>query len=149
MHPDEDEDFALPDDADTDGVVYPADVQPPEEMLAEPPPQAVSAPINIVEERPKMAEPPLLVEEFARKYYEQQNEQPKEYIPPPMTERQVSSREAEMRAGAARVKHFEDQKKLRPPPVRDPHEGTTTPVFRPGDYVPTHPALTKLAQSGG
>lgn len=59
------------------------------------------------------------------------------YTPPPMTERQLTAREAELEAGRKAVARAEEQKRLYPPPPVDAaKEGFTTPVYRPGGDVP-------------
>lgn len=61
--------------------------------------------------------------------------------PPPgppaaMTERQRNQIELEMEAGRRSVAKHAAQQANRPQPKPDKSEGTTTPVFRPEDYVP-------------
>ncbi len=58
------------------------------------------------------------------------------YKPPPMTERQRSRIEAEMAAGRRVQERHAAQAAARPVPPRDPSEGTSTPVHRPGNLVP-------------
>lgn len=68
---------------------------------------------------------------------------PKEHIPPPRTERQMSQLEAELNAGRAAQQRHAEQVASRPVPVKDVSEGFTTPVHRPGNLVPdpTKPAI--------
>ncbi len=56
--------------------------------------------------------------------------------PQPATNRQLERTRLEIEAGQRRVAANEAQAKLRPQPVREVSDGTTTPVFRPQDYVP-------------
>jgi len=66
------------------------------------------------------------------------------YVPPPMTERQLSAREQELEAGRRAVKKAEEQLALRPQPVADPKtEGFSTPAHRPNNMVPD-PVTGKL-----
>jgi len=66
------------------------------------------------------------------------------YVPPPMTERQLSAREQELEAGRRAVKKAEEQLALRPQPVANPKtEGFTTPAHRPNNMVPD-PVTGKL-----
>lgn len=72
---------------------------------------------------------------------------PKEYVPPPMTERQLSQRELEFAAGRKSQERAVAQEAGRPQPKQDVSEGFTTPVHRPGDFVPginsKDPAITR------
>lgn len=159
----------IEEDTDTDGVQYPpadTEASPPDH---DPPPQELTsreaemaagaaavakhtnpaAPINIAEpEAPR----PLLVEDFIEKMNSERNMPVKEYVPPPVTEKQHSARSAEMEAGRKRVAHYEEQKKLRlaaaalQQQATDPREGTSTPVFRPREFVPVDPALSRLSR---
>lgn len=62
---------------------------------------------------------------------------PKEYVPPPRTERQMTALEEELAAGARAVARAKAQQEAsRPAPVDMNKEGFTTPVYRPGDVVP-------------
>lgn len=79
--------------------------------------------------------------EFVRKVMAQRAEDEKEPPPPPpLTERQRSQLEAEMARGKEALKKHEEnlaaQRAAQAAAPRDPAEGTTTPVFRPEDYVP-------------
>lgn len=142
---DEDEAPALvveEDTADIDGVQYPADVEPPEEVVAAQP-KPESELITIKDERTPAQ---ISVDDFVAKVMAERNTPEPVYAPPPMTERQLSAREAELAAGAKRVKHFEEQRKIHAPAPRDPTEGSSIPVFRPPDFVPVDPALKKLPQ---
>ena len=66
------------------------------------------------------------------------------YVPPPMTERQLSAREQELEAGRRAVKKAEEQLALRPQPVADPKtDGFSTPAHRPNNMVPD-PVTGKL-----
>lgn len=62
---------------------------------------------------------------------------PKEYIPPPRTERQMSQLEEELEAGRRAQQKAQAQYDSRPILQADPHkEGFTTPVYRPDGMVP-------------
>ena len=76
---------------------------------------------------------------------------PPPYVPPPMTDSQKSALQEEMEAGARAVAKAEASRiraghPLLPPP-KDNNEGLTTPVHRPGEFVPglysKDPAITK------
>lgn len=69
-----------------------------------------------------------------RKHAEQSK--PKEYIPPPRTPRQMEALQEELEAGRRAQQRAQDQLAARPAPERDPNEGFTNPVHRPGDVVP-------------
>lgn len=58
------------------------------------------------------------------------------YKPPPMTERQRTHLEEEQAAGRRARERHEQELASRPSPPRDPSEGTTNPVQRPGGAVP-------------
>lgn len=131
--------LAVEDDADTDGVQYPADVEAPEEVEAAPAPE--SELVKIVDDR---TEAQITVDDFVAKVMAERNTPEPVYTPPPMTERQMSARDAELNAGRLRVKHFEEQKARAVPAPRDPTEGTSIPVFRPPDHVPVAPELKRL-----
>jgi hypothetical protein len=65
--------------------------------------------------------------------------QPKvEYVPPTPTPRQAEKIKQEMEAGAKRTAYFQEQERLRAQIKPDVNEATTTPVFRPKDFVPKH-----------
>lgn len=72
---------------------------------------------------------------------------PVEYIPPPRTPRQMAQLEAELAAGRKTQQRAAEQLAHRPAPERDRNEGLTTPVHRPGDFVPglnsKDPAITR------
>jgi hypothetical protein len=72
---------------------------------------------------------------------------PKEYVPPPRTERQMSALEEELEAGRRAQQKAEAQQASRPVPPADPKEGFTTPAYRPGDRVPD-PVTGKLGAFG-
>jgi hypothetical protein len=58
-------------------------------------------------------------------------------VPPaPLTDRQKQQIADEQEAGRRSLAKHAEQQKARPAPVREPTEGTSNPVFRPGDYVP-------------
>lgn len=57
-------------------------------------------------------------------------------VPPPIPPALLDQRHAEMEAGRKMVAHHNSLKALRPQPKANSNEGTTTPVFRPGDYIP-------------
>lgn len=61
---------------------------------------------------------------------------PKEYVPPARTARQQETLEAELAAGRRTQEKAEAQQASRPPPEKSRNEGFTTPVHRPGDFVP-------------
>lgn len=65
-----------------------------------------------------------------------ENNKPVEYVPPPRTARQMTQLEAELNAGRASQQRAEAQQVNRPVQPKDPNEGFTTPVHRPGDVVP-------------
>lgn len=69
------------------------------------------------------------------------------YVPPPMTDGMRARIEEEQAAGRRAVEKHAAQQASRPVPVRDPSEGFTTPVYRPGDVVPdpTVPASSGFA----
>lgn len=66
----------------------------------------------------------------------------KVYVPPAMTERQLSNREEELEAGRKAVARAEAQKASRPVPKVDLKEGFTTPVYRPDNVVPDPMLMT-------
>ena len=77
-----------------------------------------------------------------------ENNKPKEYVPPPRTERQMSALQEELEAGRRAQARAEAQKLAAAPvPPPSPNEGFTTPVYRPGDVVPdpTIPAANSVA----
>jgi hypothetical protein len=53
--------------------------------------------------------------------------------PAPPTKRQRTQIELEQEAGRKAIERHEAQAANRPVPQKDPHEGSMTPVFRPGD----------------
>lgn len=67
---------------------------------------------------------------------------------PVLTDRQRSTIEQEMAAGAARVKFFEEQNAKRPAPEPDPAEGRNTPVFRPEAYTEEKGNVSKGLSTG-
>ncbi len=70
------------------------------------------------------------------------------YVPPPMTERQLSAREQELEAGRNAVARAKAQADARPQPAADPvKEGFSTKVYRPGQSVPD-PVTGKLGTFG-
>lgn len=103
-------------------------------------------------EAPPEPEPTSIMEVASRGYDALQEAfakhnaiKPKEYVPPPRTERQMSALEEELEAGRRRVAQNEAQQASRPQPKPEPaKEGFTTPVYRPGDMVPdpTSPATS-------
>jgi hypothetical protein len=72
---------------------------------------------------------------------------PKEYVPPPRTERQMTQLQEELEAGRRTQQRAEAQQASRPVPKKDVSEGFTTPAYRPGDLVPdpTIPAIHGVA----
>lgn len=80
------------------------------------------------------------VREFMQKVVEartarEKAEQP--VPPPPMTDRQKAAIAEEQEAGRRALARHAESQKLRPPPVREKSDGSSNPVFRPGDYVPS------------
>jgi hypothetical protein len=67
---------------------------------------------------------------------EARNRPKPEPFTPPRTARQQETVDAEMAAGQRRTAHFAEQEKLRQQLAPDPNAATTTPVHRPGDWVP-------------
>lgn len=99
-----------------------------------PPVSASDDPIKIAE-----TEDERKVREFMEKVVQarQAKEKAEQPVPPPpMTERQRAAIEEEQAAGRRALARHAEQQKLRPPPVREKSDGTSNPVFRPGDYVP-------------
>lgn len=86
---------------------------------------------------------PLTIEALQAMMTARSNEKPKEYVPPPRTERQRTALEEEMEAGRQRVAFNEAQKASRPQmsAADRAHEvkingnpvQTSTPVMRPTD----------------
>lgn len=74
--------------------------------------------------------------DFVAKIMEERNKPEPVYVPPAQHPRQVEQTRLEMEAGAKRVAENEVEQGNRPVPVRDPSEGTSTPVYRPVDFVP-------------
>lgn len=74
------------------------------------------------------------------------------YVPPPMTERQLSAREEELEAGRRAVARNEVQLANRPTPDRNAleiaAEGQTNPVYRPANLVPD-PTIPATPGIGG
>lgn len=89
-----------------------------------------------------------LAEQF-REHARKTAENKKAYVPPPMTERQLSNREEEMAAGRKAVERAQAQKDSRPMPKADVKEGFTTPVYRPGDVVPDPKMLAPSGFAAG
>lgn len=72
---------------------------------------------------------------------------PPPYVPPPMTERQLTSLQEEMQAGARAVARAQASKiRAGHPLLPQANEPLTTPVYRPNDHVPgmnsKDPAIT-------
>lgn len=93
------------------------------------------------DEPPTDEEPLVSVMAKGRAYLEQKFREhaakPKvEYVPPPMTAGMRERIEEEQAAGRRVVEKHAAQQAARPAPPRDPSEGFTTPVYRPGDVVP-------------
>lgn len=60
-----------------------------------------------------------------------------DYVPPPMTDRQKSALQEEMQAGARAVAKAQAQShRASHPLLPQPNEPLTTPVHRPGEFVP-------------
>lgn len=70
--------------------------------------------------------------------FRRHNEQnkPKEYVPPPRTERQMTALQEELEAGRRTQARAQAQQDARPPTPPNPNEGFTTPAYRPGNLVP-------------
>lgn len=71
-----------------------------------------------------------------REHMEAEKAKKEAYKPPPMTDRQRANLEAEMAAGRRAQERHAAAAAARPVPPRDPSEGTSTPVHRPGNLVP-------------
>lgn len=75
---------------------------------------------------------------FMQQLSEARNPPVKEYKTPPVPKAVQTQTELEMAAGRKRVAEFQqmevERQALSPKP--EPHAATTTPVFRPADYVP-------------
>ena len=100
------------------------------------------APVNIREVAARGYD--ALQEQFRR---HNENSKPKEYTPPPRTDRQMSALQEELEAGARRVAATVAQQAAALPNTTDLRkEGFTTPVYRPNDVVPD-PIIDK--PSGG
>lgn len=79
----------------------------------------------------------------------QEKAKPVAYVPPPRTERQMSSLEAELEAGRRTQQRAEAQQANRPPPeAPKANDGFTTPVYRPDNMVPD-PMMGPGAHGGG
>lgn len=76
------------------------------------------------------------IEEVHRQIIEMRNQKPVEYVPPPVPQGIKDKTNLELEEGRRRnaMALAERQKAL--PPKKDPSEGTTDPVYRPGDHVP-------------
>ncbi len=85
-------------------------------------------------------------EQLHAAFEQQRDAKVKAYVPPPMTERQLSAREEEFEAGRRAVARATAQLANRPAPTPNALElsaaGQNTPVFRPGTLVPD-PTIAK------
>jgi len=85
-------------------------------------------------------------EQLHAAFEQQRDAKVKAYVPPPMTERQLSAREEEFEAGRRAVARATAQLANRPAPTPNALElsaaGQNTPVFRPGSLVPD-PTIAK------
>lgn len=110
------------------------------ELAAAPPP---SEPVPIADVAARGYD---ALHEAFRKHNE--NNKPKEYVPPPRTDRQMAALQEELEAGRRTQQRAEAQQAAsRPAPTDLNKEGFTTPVYRPNDVVPD-PVTGKLGQSG-
>lgn len=66
----------------------------------------------------------------------QRNAKPPVYVAPPLPPGIAEKTRLEIEEGRKRNAMAEEAKATRPQPKPDKTEGTTTPVFRPGDFVP-------------
>jgi hypothetical protein len=73
---------------------------------------------------------------FVEKVLANRNKVEPVYTPPPPPAQIAEQTRLEMAEGARRVALAAEAQKVRPAPKRDPSQGTTTPVYRPKDYVP-------------
>ena len=64
------------------------------------------------------------------------NVQPQTYTPPPVPAGIAEKTRLEIEEGQKRVAMAEAQKQNRPAPKKEPDATTTTPVYRPADFVP-------------
>lgn len=76
------------------------------------------------------------LQEFIKKVHAARAAKPVEQAPPAPSPRQAERTNAELEAGRRRVAYAAEQASNRPRVVRDKTEGSTTPVYRPGDHVP-------------
>lgn len=97
------------------------------------------------DEAEKKNDEPVNIMNLAGKGYDQLHEAMRkaqeankkpEYVPPPMTERQLTAREEELEAGRRSQRKAQEQWDNRPQPKAPVSEGFTTPVYRPNDVVP-------------
>lgn len=88
------------------------------------------------------------MEYLHRKLREHANKPKLVYTPPPITESMAERIREEQEAGKRAVAKHAAQQASRPQPPRDPKEGFTNPVYRPGDVVPD-PALPAGASAAG
>src|ERR1017187_2285146 len=75
-------------------------------------------------------------DDFVAKVLANRNKVEPVYIPPPVPPAVAAHTQLEMAEGAKRVALSVEAQKARPVPKRDASQGTSTPVYRPKDYVP-------------
>jgi len=75
-------------------------------------------------------------DDFVAKVLANRNKVEPVYVPPPVPQAIATQTQLEMAEGAKRVALATEAQKNRPVPKRDPSQGTSTPVYRPKDYVP-------------
>lgn len=76
-------------------------------------------------------------DDLIRLLAEHRNKPVETYTPPGPTARQKSQTELEMEAGRKRSEWYAAQAANRPPQEPPKNEGSMTPVYRPGDHVPS------------
>lgn len=91
-----------------------------------------------VPDEPPKTEAEQRKEAFVARVMEIRNKPVANVVLAPATPRQLNQTQLEMAAGQRAVARHQQQEAARPRPVvkPDPTQGTTTPVFRPADYVP-------------
>lgn len=72
---------------------------------------------------------------------------PKEYVPPALTERQMTRTQMEMEAGRRASERHAAQAAHRPQPKPEASDGYTAPVFRPAGHVPNFDSKDPGAQT--
>lgn len=86
--------------------------------------------------------PDIDLNAFVEKLLADRNKPEPVYVPPAPHPRQLEQTRLEMEAGAKRV--AENEAEQRPVHPRDPSEGTSTPVYRPVEFVPNMNQGTKV-----